>query len=134
MSLLQLNDPGNTDHSHDSSAAGEAYAKGTRYLRRTVIAAFVLVSVGITLFLLANRTSPVAAAEVTQVWAHAVHTINTPMDASGVQSAGEVFNQVLVFANVRIRNQSSEPIVLKELLSNVTLDDGIHSSYAATAT
>jgi hypothetical protein len=60
--------------------------------------------------------------------------INTPVDANGVQSAGEVFNQVMVLANVRVRNQSDKPIVVKELLTNATFDDGPHSSYAATAT
>jgi hypothetical protein len=131
MSLLQIqNDP---VHEHDATAEGEDLAKGSSYLLWTTLAAFVVVSAGITLFLLANRTPPVAAGEVTQVWAHEVHTINTPVDANGVQSAGEQFDQVLVLAQVRVRNQSKDPIVLKDMLTNATFDDGIHSSYAATA-
>jgi len=131
MSLLQIqNDP---VHEHDASSEGEDLAKGSSYLLWTTIAAFVAVSVGITLFLLANHKPPVAAGEVTQVWAHGVHTLSSPTDANGVAGPKEQFDQVLVFANIRIRNQSDQPIVLKDMLTNATFDDGIHSSYAAGA-
>ena len=131
MSLLQIqNDP---VHEHDASSAGEDLAKGSSYLLWTTLAAVVVVSVNITLFLLANRTPPVAAGEVVQIWAHEVHTLTTPIDANGVQSPGEQFDQVLVLAHLRVRNQSKDPIVLKDMLTNATFDDVIHSSYAATA-
>jgi hypothetical protein len=132
MSQLQLkNDSGQqTDASH----SGDDYAKGSSYLLWTTIAAFVVVSVGITLFVLSSRKPPPAVGEVTQVWAHEVHTINTPLDANGVPTPGEVFDQVLVFGQIRVRNQSDQPIVLHEMMANVTLEDGPRSSYAATAT
>ena len=47
--------------------------------------------------------------------------------------AKQSFDQVLVFAHVRIRNQSKGPLFLHEVLTNVALGDGIHSSYAASA-
>ena len=131
MSLLQIqNDP---VHEHDASSEGEDLAKGSSYLLWTTLAAFVVVSIGITLFLMANHKPPVAAGEVTQAWAHGVHTLSTPMDANGVQAPTEQFDQVLVFANIRVRNQSDQPIVLKDMLTNATFDDGVHSSYAAGA-
>jgi len=131
MSLLQLRqDP---VHEHDASSEGEDLAKGSSYMLWTLLAAFVLVTVGITLFLMSDRKPPVAVGEVTQVWAHGVHTLNTPTDAAGVQTAGEVFDQVLVFAQVRVRNQSDQPIVLKDMLTNVALPDGPRSSYAASS-
>jgi len=131
MSLLQIqNDP---IHEHDASSDGEDLAKGSSYILLTTIIAFVLVSVGIAAFLLANRKPPVAAGEIVQVWAHSVHTLTTPTDANGVTGPTEKFDQVLVFASVRVRNQSDQPIVIKELLTNATFDDGVHSSYAAGA-
>jgi len=131
MSLLQIqNDP---VHEHDASSEGEDLAKGSSYLLWTTLAAFVVVSIGITLFLMANHKPPVAAGEVTQAWAHGVHTLSTPMDANGVQAPTEQFDQVLVFANIRVRNQSDQPIVLKDMLTNATFEDGVHSSYAAGA-
>jgi hypothetical protein len=61
MSLLQIkNDP---VHEHDASSDGEDLAKGSSYLLLTTILAFVVVSVGITAFLLANKKPPVAAGE-----------------------------------------------------------------------
>jgi hypothetical protein len=131
MSLLQIqNDP---VHEHDASSEGEDLAKGSSYLLLTTIIAFVVVSVGIAAFLLANRKPPVAAGETVQVWAHSVHTLSTPHDANGVDGPTAQFDQVLVFASIRVRNQSDQPIVIKELLTNATFDDGVHSSYAAGA-
>ena len=131
MSLLQIqNDPA---HEHDASSAGEDLAKGSSYLLWTTLAAFIVVSLGIIGFWFAIHRPPIAVGDVTQVWSHEVHTLNTPTDANGVQSAGEVFDQVLVFANLHLKNQSDKPIILKDLLTNATFDDGIHSSYAATA-
>ena len=131
MSLLQLQP--NTARADDASSHGEDYAKGSSYLLWTTLIAIVVVSVGITAFLLASRKPPVAVGEVTQVWVHPVHTLTTPTDANGVQSATETFDQVLVFSDIRVKNQSDQPIVLKEMLTNITLEDGIHSSYAASA-
>jgi hypothetical protein len=131
MSLLQIkNDP---IHEHDASSDGEDLAKGSSYILLTTIIAFVVVSVGIAAFLLANRKPPVAAGEIVQVWAHSVHTLSTPQDANGVNGPTEQFDQVLVFASIRVRNQSDQAIVIKDLLTNATFDDGQHSSYAAGA-
>jgi hypothetical protein len=131
MSLLQINnDP---VHEHDATSDGEDLAKGSSYLTWTTIIAFIVVSVSIAAFLLANRKPPVAAGEAVQVWAHSVHTLSTPTDANGVTGPSEKFDQVLVLASIRVRNQSDQPIVLKDLLTNATFDDGVHSSYAAGA-
>src|ERR1700678_1571360 len=131
MRLLQIqNDP---VHEHDPSSEGEDLAKGSSYLLWTTLAAFVVVTIGSILFWFAIHRPPIAIGEVTQVWAHEVHTINTPIDANGVQTAGEVFDQVLVFANLHIKNQSDQPIILRDLRTNAPFDAGIHSSYAATA-
>jgi hypothetical protein len=131
MSLLQLKD--DASGVAGDKPSGDDYTKGSGYILWTSIVAFILVSVGITAFLLADRKPPVAAGEVTEVWAHGVHTLNTPMDANGVQLPGEAYDQILVFAQIRVRNQSDQPIVLKDMLTNVRLEDGLHSSYAASA-
>jgi hypothetical protein len=131
MSLLQIqNDP---VHEHDASSEGRDLASGSSYILWASIAAFVVVSIGIAAFLWLNHKPPVAAGEITQVWAHSVHSLSTPEDANGVQQGATQFDQVLVFASVRVRNQSDQPIVLRELLTNATFADGPHSSYAASA-
>ena len=47
--------------------------------------------------------------------------------------AKETYDQVYVFALVKLHNQSEQPLFLHNIMTNATLDDGIHSSYAATA-
>lgn len=131
MSLLQINNE--RPNEHDASSHGEDYAKGSSYMLFTAIIAFVVVSVGIAAFLLASRKPPVAAGEVVQISAHSVHTLDTLKDANGVTGPTEQFDQVLVFSSVRVRNQSDQPIVLSNLLTNATFDDGPHASFAAPA-
>ena len=128
MSLLQQ-DPTHTQE----VPAGEDLAKGSSHIFWASLAAFVVVTVAITLFLIADHKPPAAVGEVTQIWAHPVHTLSTAVDANGVRGNTEMFDQVLVFANIRVRNQSDQPIVLREMTTNITLDDGIHSSYGASA-
>ncbi len=53
------------------------------------------------------------------------------LDANGAPMLKEEVDQVLVFTKVRIHDQSTYPLFLTNVLTNVTLDDGIHSSYAA---
>jgi hypothetical protein len=130
MSLLQMNDK--ASRTEDATFGGEDYAKGSGYILWTSIAAFIVVTIAVTFFLMANRKPPVAAGEITQVWIHPVHTISHPKDAAGVEYSPEAFDQVLVFASVRIRNQSKQPIAFQQMLTNVTLADGVHSSYAAS--
>jgi hypothetical protein len=45
--------------------------------------------------------------------------------------AQETVDQVFVFTKVSLKNQSEHPIFLNNVTTNVTLADGIHSSYAA---
>jgi hypothetical protein len=132
MSLLQIqNDP---VHEHDASSEGEDYAKGSSYMLWAVLVATVVLVAGSALFYFLIHKPPVAAGEVTQAWAKGVHTLSAHVDAAGVEAQAEQFDQVLVLANVRIHNQSKEPIVLREMMTNATFEDGIHSSYVATAT
>jgi hypothetical protein len=44
------------------------------------------------------------------------------------------FDQVLVFAHVKLHNQSKEPLFLHQIMANAALQDGIHTSYAAVPT
>jgi len=131
MSLLQIQN--DSVHEHDASSEGEDLAKGSGHLFWATLAAFVLLTIAITIFVIAIHKPPIAGGEVTQIWAHGVHTLDTPIDANGVQSAGRPFDQVLLFAELRIRNQSDKPIIIRDMLTNATFEDGIHSSYAATS-
>jgi hypothetical protein len=41
------------------------------------------------------------------------------------------FDQVLVFTHIKLHNQGQAPLFLRHVMTSVTVDDGVHSSYAA---
>ncbi len=128
MSLLQ----------HDSSelddaARGEELTKGSSHPLAAGVFAAVLVSMAIAGYFIAGLKPPVMTGEIEQVWAHPQHTETSGFDANGAPMPKEAFDQVYVFALVKLHNQSDHPLFLRNMMTNATLDDGIHSSYAATA-
>jgi hypothetical protein len=74
-----------------------------------------------------------ATGEIEQMWAHPQHTESSGFDANGEAMAKESFDQVFVFALVKLHNQSDQPLFLRNAMVNTKLADGIHSSYAASA-
>jgi len=127
MSLLHRDSEGiTTDAPH-----GEELTKGSSHLLWTTIIAAVVVTIAIGLFVKLGEKKPVASGEIVQVWAHPRHLQTSGYDANGAPIPKEQYDQVLVIAHVKIRNQSKLPLFLHQILTNATLGDGIHSSYAA---
>jgi len=129
MSLLHQDSPDATD----DAARGEEFAKGSSHPIATGIFAAVVVSMAIAGYFIAGLKPPIYTGEIEQVWAHPQHTESSGVDANGAPMPKESFDQVYVFALVKLHNQSDKPLFLHNILANATLDDGIHSSYAATA-
>lgn len=128
MSLLHQ-DPQETV---DDAALGEEFTKGTSHVVVAAIVAFVLVTAAIVAYVVAGQKPPATSGEILQVWTHPIHTETSGLDANGAPMAKESYDQMLVFAHVRLHNQSNQAIFLGSALCNITLDDGIHSSYVAT--
>ena len=128
MSLLQK-DP---TEKVDDAALGESFTKGSSHLVWAAIAATVLVTIAIAIYVIAGQKPPAVTGEVVAVWAHPQHTETSGLDANGAPMPKEVFDQVLVFTEVRLHNQSKTPLFLLNVLANADLADGIHSSYAAS--
>jgi hypothetical protein len=116
----------------DDAARGEELTKGTSHVVIAGVVAAVVVTVAIAIYVIAGQKPPVATGEVLNVWAHPMHTQTPGVDASGAQIAVESFDQVMVFAQVRLHNQSQSILSLLNITANTTLDDGIHTCYAAT--
>jgi hypothetical protein len=129
MSLLHQDSP----EEIDDAARGEEFTKGTSHVAWASMIAAVLVSFAIALYMWLGQKPPAASGEIVQVWAHPRHMETSGLDANGAPMAKDVFDEVLVFAHVRLHNQSKQPLFLHQVLTNATLSDGIHSSYAATA-
>lgn len=126
MSLLQ-------QESRDA-AGGESYTRGTSHVIIATVVAVVLVSAAVTVYVISGEKPPAAVGEVLDVWAHPMHTETSGWDANGAAVPKEEIDQVLLFTHVSLHNQSKQPIFLHQILANVTLGDGVHSSYAAMPT
>src|SRR5580704_8953872 len=130
MSLLQQ-DPTSTD----DAARGEELTKGTSHVVWAALAATAIVSIAIAIYVIAEQKPPIAKGEIVAVWSHMQHTVTPATDASGAPMPQQSFDQVMVFTQVRIHNQSDHPLFLNNILTNATLTDGtIDSSYAANKT
>jgi hypothetical protein len=126
MSLLQQN-----SEELDDAARGEELTKGSSNALLASVIAAVLVSLAIFLYIRLGEKPPPAVGEVTNVTAHLMHRETAALDAAGAAMPQEKFDQVLVFAHVKLHNQSKQPLFLHQSMANITLDDGIHTSYAA---
>jgi hypothetical protein len=119
---------------HDVAAQGEEYTKGSTHLIWAAGVATVLVTIAIAVYVWAGQKPPVAVGDIEQVWAHPIHTETSGFDAAGAAMPKESFDQVLVLTKVKLHNQSDKPLFLHQVMTNATLDDGIHTSYAASTT
>jgi hypothetical protein len=128
MSLLRQDSP-----QLDDAARGEELTKGSSHLLWTSLIAVVVVSAAIAVYVITGQKPPAATGDIEQVWVHPQHTETSGFDANGAPMPQESADQVYVFALVKLHNQSDKPLFLHNILANATLDDGIHSSYAATA-
>lgn len=117
----------------DGAARGEAFTKGSSHVIWAALIAVVLVTVAIAVYVLAGEKPPVAVGEIVQVWAHPRHGETSEIDANGAAMAKESFDQVLVFAHVKLRNQSKVPLYLEDVLANARLGDGTLSVSAGSA-
>jgi hypothetical protein len=129
MSLLQQN-----SSELDDAAKGEELTKGTSHVLWAAVAATIVVSIAIAVYVLAGQKPPMVRGQILAVWDHPQHTTTSGFDASGAPMAQETVDQMFVFAKVTLHNQTDHPIFLTNVLTNVTLPDGIHSSYAANKT
>ncbi|MGA3131535.1 MAG: hypothetical protein ABSD59_12085 [Terracidiphilus sp.] len=124
MSLLQ-------QEQLDDSARGEELTKGTSHVVVAAIIAGLVVSIVIAIYVIAGQKPPFGTGEITAIWAHPQHTETSGFDANGEPMPKRSVDQIMVFTTVKLHNQTDHPIFLGNATTNVTLDDGIHSSYAA---
>jgi hypothetical protein len=112
---------------------GEDYTKGSSHVVWATWIAAVLVTTAIAIYVVVNQKPPVSSGEIVAVWAHPQHAESSGFDANGDAMAKLSVDQVLVFTQVKLHNQGKDPLYLHNVMTNIKLDDGIHSSYAASA-
>jgi len=129
MSLLHQETPQETD----DAARGEEFTKGSSHVVWATIVATVVVTVAIAVIVFAGQKPPAASGEIEQVWVHPQHTETSGLDANGAPMAVESYDQIYVFSQVKLHNQGTQPLFLSNIMANIKQEDGIHSSYAASA-
>ena len=127
MSLLH-HEP---DEELDAAALGEEFTKGTSPIAWARLSAVALLTLVVVLFVTYWQKTPMVTGEIVQVWAHPRHIQTSGVDANGEAKAQEQFDQVLLFAHVKLRNQSTVPLYLENALANVKLADGAIVSISA---
>lgn len=129
MSLLHQESPDQID----DAARGESFTRGTSPILLASIVAVVVVTAVIAGYVLSGQKPPAVTGQVLEVWAHPLHTTSPAFDANGHPVPQESSDHVLVFTRVQLHNQGSIPLFLTHVMANATLADGVHSSYAASA-
>jgi hypothetical protein len=127
MSLLQ-----HDNAELDDAARGEEFTKGTSHVAIASVIATIVVSLAIAAYVIGGQKPPVVTGEILSITAHPMHTETSGYDANGAPVPRETFDQVYVFTRVRLHNKMDGPLFLSNILTNATLPDGIHSSYAAS--
>jgi hypothetical protein len=129
MSLLHQETP----QEIDDAARGEEFTKGSSHVVWATVAATAVVTVAVALVVFLGQKPPAAGGEIEQVWVHPQHTETSGFDANGAPMAVESYDQIYVFSLVKLHNQGTQPLFLSNIMANIKLEDGIHSSYAASA-
>jgi len=129
MSLLRQ-EPG---QEIDDAALGESFSKGSSHVVWATVIAVVLVSLVIGFYAWTGQKKPVVSGEIVQVWAHPRHVETSGVDAAGAPMAVDVFDEVLVFAHIKLENQTKVPLYLQDVLANAVLSDGVLSVSAGSA-
>jgi len=115
----------------DDAARGEELTRGTSHVVIAAIVAGLVMCIAIAIYVIAGQKPPFASGQVTAIWAHPQHTETSGLDANGMPTPKQIADQVMVFTTVSLTNKTDHPLFLGNVTTNVTLDDGIHSAYAA---
>jgi hypothetical protein len=92
---------------------------------KTVVIAAIVMIIAIGLYVYLGQRPPVAAGEVLTMNLYPVHTlINSGGGSEGMQGSGEYYDQLLILAKVRVRNQTDIPLFLQDISSTIKLPDG----------
>lgn len=92
---------------------------------KALVIAALTVTIAIAIYVYLGQKPPVAAGEVLTMNLYPVHTlINSGGGSEGMQGQGEYYDQLLILAKVKVRNQTDIPLFLQDVSSTIKLPDG----------
>ena len=92
---------------------------------KTIIIAAIVVSIALGLYVYLGQKPPVAAGEILTMNLYPVHAlVNNGGGAEGMPGQGEYYDQLLILAKIKIRNQTDIPLFLQDIAATIKLPDG----------
>jgi hypothetical protein len=90
-----------------------------------VLVATVIVIVAIGAYVYIDEKPPVAVGQIVKLDVTPIHTeMRVGAGAQGVQGGMDTYDQLLILAQVKIRNQTNIPLFLHDMWSNLTTNNG----------
>jgi len=101
-----------------------------------VLVAAVIVTLAIGAYFYFGAIPPAAVGEITHLTAYPIHRVSNSALAANLSAAKveNTFDEVIVIAEVRLRNQTKGPVFLSDMSALLSLPGEEHRSLAATAT
>jgi hypothetical protein len=88
-----------------------------------VLLAFAVVAASIGAYVYFGQKPPVAVGEIIRLTAIPIHSETPGPVEAGMQGQPEVFDEVLVMAQVKLHNQSKLPLFLHDMYATLSLPD-----------
>ncbi|HET6220269.1 MAG TPA: hypothetical protein VFE27_24790 [Acidobacteriaceae bacterium] len=93
---------------------------------KTVVIAAIVLSIALGLYVYLGQRPPVAAGEILTMNLYPVHTLvnNGGGGDSGMPGNPEYYDQLLILAKIKIRNQTDIPLFMQDISATIKLPDG----------
>jgi hypothetical protein len=91
---------------------------------KTIVIAAIVVSIALGLYVYLGQKPPVAAGEILTMKLYPVHAIIKGGGPDGMQGNNEYYDQLLILAKIKVRNQTDIPLFLQDVSSTIKLPDG----------
>jgi hypothetical protein len=93
---------------------------------KTIAIAAVAVSIAIGLYVWIGQKPPVASGDILTMNLYPVHTLinNGGGSDTGMAGAAEYYDQLLILAKIKVRNQTDIPLFMQDISAAIKLPDG----------
>jgi hypothetical protein len=93
---------------------------------KTIAIAAVVVSIAIGLYVWIGEKPPVASGDILTMNLYPVHTLinNGGGSDTGMAGAAEYYDQLLILAKIKVRNQTDIPLFMQDISAAIKLPDG----------
>ncbi len=93
---------------------------------KTIVIAAIAVSIAIGLYVWLGERPPVASGDILTMNLYPVHTLinNGGGSDTGMAGTAEYYDQLLILAKVKVRNQTDIPLFMQDISAAIKLPDG----------